>query len=126
MRTIVLLFTFFLSLHVAVAADALNVIVFGAHPDDCDISAGGVAALFAQTGHNVKFVSMTTGNKGHHSMKPDELAARRKKEMQDAARVLGIVYENLNNDDGELMATIENRKAVIKLICDWKADIVIS
>ena len=59
-------------------------------------------------------------------MQPDELAARRKKEMQEAGRVLGVVYENLDNDDGELMPTIENRKAVIRLICDWKADIVIS
>jgi len=41
-------------------------------------------------------------------MKPDELAARRKKEMQGSARVLGIVYENLENPDGELMPTIEN------------------
>jgi len=110
----------------SVFANPLNVIVFGAHPDDCDISAGGVAALFTQMGHNVKFVSLTNGNKGHHSMQPDELAARRKKEMQEAARVLSIKYENLENNDGELMPTIENRKAVIKLICDWQADIVIS
>jgi LmbE family N-acetylglucosaminyl deacetylase len=59
-------------------------------------------------------------------MKPDELAARRKREMQEAGRILGVVYENLDNPDGELMPTIENRKTVIKLICDWKADIVIS
>jgi LmbE family N-acetylglucosaminyl deacetylase len=126
MKTVFLILSFFLSLQWAVASDPLNVIVFGAHPDDCDISAGGVAALYSQMGHKVKFVSLTNGNKGHHLMKPDELAARRKREMQASARELGIVYENLNNDDGELMPTIENRKAVIKLICDWKADIVIS
>ena len=126
MKAIVFILTFFLSLPFAMAEDPLNVIVFGAHPDDCDISAGGVSALFAQMGHKVKFVSLTNGNKGHHSMKPDELAARRKREMQAAGRALGVVYENLENADGELMPTIENRKAVIKLICDWKADIVIS
>ena len=126
MRTTLLILAFFLSIPIAVAAEPLNVIVFGAHPDDCDISAGGTAALFVQMGHKVKFVSVTTGNKGHHYMKPDELAARRKREMQAAARALGIVYENLENNDGELMPTIENRKAVIKLICDWEADIVIS
>jgi LmbE family N-acetylglucosaminyl deacetylase len=126
MKVTVLILAFFLSLHLAMAADALNVIVFGAHPDDCDISAGGVSALFVQMGHKVKFVSLTNGNKGHHTMQPDELAARRKQEMQAAGRALGVVYDNLDNDDGELMPTIENRKAVIKLICDWKADIVIS
>ena len=126
MKAIVLFLTFFLSLQLSIAGDTLNVIVFGAHPDDCDVGAGGVATLFSQMGHKVKFVSLTNGNKGHHAMKPDELAARRKQEMQEAARTLGVVYENLENDDGELMPTIENRKAVIKLICDWKADIVIS
>jgi len=126
MKTITFIFAFFLSISFAMAADPLNVIIFGAHPDDCDISAGGVAALFAQMGDRVKCVSMTNGNKGHQSMKPDELAARRKKEMQEAARRLGVECEILNNNDGELLPTIENRKAVIKLICDWKADIVIS
>ena len=126
MKTVILILAFFLSMSFSVLANPLNVIVFGAHPDDCDISAGGVAALFTQMGHNVKFVSLTNGNKGHHTMQPDELAARRKKEMQEAARVLNIKYENLENNDGELMPTIENRKAVIKLICDWQADIVIS
>ena len=28
----------------------INVLVFGAHPDDCDIKAGGVAALYVHTG----------------------------------------------------------------------------
>jgi len=126
MKISILIIAFFLSMQFSWANDPLNVIVFGAHPDDCDITAGGVAALFAQMGNHVKFVSMTNGNKGHQTMKPDELAARRKKEMQEAARILGITCEVLDNNDGELMPTIENRKAVIKLICDWKADIVIS
>ncbi len=34
------------------AADApLRIIVFGAHPDDCDLDAGGTAALWAAKGH---------------------------------------------------------------------------
>ncbi len=114
-----------LCLQFAVSAQ-LRVIVFGAHPDDCDLNAGGTAALFAQMGHKVKFVSLTNGNKGHHTMQPDALAARRKAEMQKVASLIGIEYDNLNNPDGELMPTIENRKAAIKLICDWKADVVIT
>jgi len=126
MKTIILIFTFFFSVPYLSAQEPIRVIVFGAHPDDCDINAGGIAALYAQMGHQVKFVSLTNGNKGHHLMKPDELAARRKKEAQDAGRILGIIYEVMNNNDGELMPTLENRFAVIKLICDWKADIVIT
>lgn len=125
MKAMVCLAALFL-LQYAEAKNPIRVIVFGAHPDDCDLRAGGTAALFSQMGHEVKFVSLTNGDKGHHKMKPEELAIRRKKEMQESARILGIVYENLENHDGELQPTIENRKAVIKLICDWKADIVIT
>ena len=46
----------------------IRVIAFGAHPDDCDIRAAGTAALFAQLGHAVKFVSVTNGDAGHQSM----------------------------------------------------------
>ena len=48
------------------AADGkLRVICFGAHPDDCEIQAGGTAALWAAKGHKVKFVSVTNGDIGH-------------------------------------------------------------
>ncbi|MDR0743667.1 MAG: PIG-L family deacetylase [Tannerella sp.] len=111
---------------VCLHAEPIRVIMFGAHPDDCEISAGGTAAMFARMGNKVKFVSLTNGNKGHHLLKPDEIAARRKKEMQEVARILNIEYDCIDNNDGELMPTVENRKKVIKMICDWKADIVIT
>ena len=109
-----------------ICAEPVRVIMFGAHPDDCEIYAGGTAALFARMGHKVKFVSLTNGNKGHHLLKPDEIVARRKKEVQEVARILNIEYDYIDNNDGELMPTVENRKKVIKMICDWKADIVIT
>ena len=37
----------------------LHVIAFGAHPDDCDGKAGGLAAKYAAAGAKVKFVSLT-------------------------------------------------------------------
>ena len=40
----------------------LNIIAFGAHPDDCDIRAGGVAAKYAAAGHRVRFVAVTNGD----------------------------------------------------------------
>lgn len=126
MKTLLLFVTLLFSTSFVLATEPLRVIMIGAHPDDCDISGGGTAALFAQMGHKVKFVSLTNGDKGHHLMKPEELAARRKQEMQDVARILNIEYDNLDNHDGELMPTLENRKAVIQIICDWKADIVIT
>lgn len=104
----------------------IRVIVFGAHPDDCDITTGGLAALYASMGHAVKFVSMTNGDMGHQTIGGGELAKRRLAETQEVARRLGITYEVLDNHDGELLPTLENRFEVIRRIREWKADIVIA
>jgi len=102
----------------------LHIIVFGAHPDDCELKAGGTAALWAAQGHHVKFVSVTNGDIGHAAMAGGPLAKRRTAEVKKAAEVLGIESEVLDIHDGELMPTLENRKWFVRLIRQWKADIV--
>ena len=104
----------------------LRIIAFGAHPDDCEIKAGGVAAMWAAQGHHVKFVSTTNGDIGHWKIAGGPLAQRRTAEVKKAAKILGIETEVLDNHDGELMPTLENRKAFVRLIREWKADIVLS
>jgi LmbE family N-acetylglucosaminyl deacetylase len=104
----------------------LRIIMFGAHPDDCE-KAGGTAALFAQMGYAVKFVSVTNGDAGHQVMKGEPLAKRRYAEAQEAARRLGIAaYDVLDNHDGMLMPSLEVRMQIIKEIREWNADIVIA
>jgi LmbE family N-acetylglucosaminyl deacetylase len=103
----------------------LRIIAFGAHPDDCEIRAGGVAAMWAAQGHHVKFVSTTNGDIGHWKMAGGPLAKRRTREVQEAAEILNIETEVLDIHDGELMPTLENRKTFVRLIREWKADIVL-
>jgi len=109
----------------AAAAVPLNIIAFGAHPDDCDIRAGGTAAKWAAAGHRVRFVSVTNGDAGHQSQGGGALAARRRAEAQEAGRRLGVDYITLDNHDGELMPTLQNREQIIRLIREWKADLVL-
>jgi LmbE family N-acetylglucosaminyl deacetylase len=104
----------------------LRIIVFGAHPDDCDVNAGGLAALYVSMGHAVKFVSLTNGDKGHQQLAGQDLTTRRLNEAKEAGRRLGVEYEVMNNHDGELLPTLENRLEVIRRIREWKADIVIT
>jgi len=104
----------------------VHVIAFGAHPDDCDLGAGGIAAKYAMLGHKVKFVSLTNGDVGHQSEHGEELAKRRRAEAQEAGRRIGIEYEVLDNHDGKLLPTLEAREQVIREIRQWKADIVIA
>lgn len=105
--------------------EQINVIVLGAHPDDCDGDAGGTAILLAQMGHRVKFVSLTNGDAGHYAKGGGDLARIRSAEAQEAGKRFGVEYEVLGNHDGELMPTLENRLKVIRLIREWNADVVI-
>jgi LmbE family N-acetylglucosaminyl deacetylase len=107
------------------ATEPLNIIAFGAHPDDCDIRAGGTAAKWVAAGHRVRFVSVTSGDAGHHLQGGGVLAARRRAEAQEAGRRAGIDYIVLDNHDGELLPDLKVREQIIRLIRHWKADIVL-
>src|SRR4051794_24350357 len=104
----------------------LRIICFGAHPDDCELQAGGTAALWAAKGHAVKFVAVTNGDIGHWRESGRALAVRRKAEVEKAVKILGITVEVLENHDGELLPTLENRRKLTRLIRGWKADLVLS
>lgn len=105
---------------------SLNVIIIGAHPDDPDIKAGGTALKWAKSGFNVLLVSLTNGDAGHQSLPREELTKIRREESRKAGEIIGVKYITLDNHDGELMPTLENRLQVIKIIREHKADIVVS
>jgi LmbE family N-acetylglucosaminyl deacetylase len=107
------------------ANKGLRIIAFGAHPDDCELKAGGVAAKWAAGGHKVKFVATTNGDVGHFAMAGGPLALRRKAEVERCAEILGIETQVLDIHDGELMPTLENRRTIARLIRDWQADVVL-
>jgi LmbE family N-acetylglucosaminyl deacetylase len=109
----------------AAPATPLNIIAFGAHPDDCDIRAGGTAAKWAALGHHVRFVAVTNGDAGHQTEGGGALGARRRLEAQEAARRIGIEYIVLDNHDGELLPELKVREQIIRQIRTWKADLVL-
>ena len=104
----------------------LRIIVFGAHPDDPEVSTGGTAIKWARLGHHVKFVSVTNGDIGHWKIQGEPLAKRRLDEVKAADKILGVETEVLPIHDGELEPTLENRRAITRQIRQWKADIVIA
>ena len=110
----------------AFAQQSIRVIAFGAHPDDCDLQAGGLAAKYAALGYKVKFVSLTNGDAGHQSQGGEALATRRRAEAKEAGRRIGIEYDVLDNHDGELLPTLAVRQQVIRKIREWQADIVLA
>lgn len=103
----------------------LRVMIIGAHPDDAE-KAGGTAAKYAALGYKVLLVSMTNGDAGHFKMGGGVLAKRRKEEARRAGEVIGAEYLVLDNHDGELMPTLENRRQVIGLIRQFHPDLIIT
>jgi LmbE family N-acetylglucosaminyl deacetylase len=104
----------------------LNIIAFGAHPDDCDIRSGGTAAKWAALGHKVRFVAVTNGDAGHQSSGGGALAARRRAEAIEAGKRIGVEYVVLDNHDGELLPSLHVREQIIRQIRLWKADLVLA
>ena len=109
----------------AIGDGKLRIICFGAHPDDCELQAGGTAAMWAARGHKVKFVSVTNGDIGHWRDAGGPLARRRKAETERADGILGVTTEILDIHDGELLPTLEYRRMLTRLIREWKADLVL-
>jgi LmbE family N-acetylglucosaminyl deacetylase len=108
------------------SGEPLRLLIIGAHPDDADYAAGGLAALYRQAGHVVKMVSLTNGDAGHHLQPGPLLAERRRKEAAAAGAVIGATYDLFPNHDGELLPTLENRRQVIRLIRGFKPDLVLT
>lgn len=124
-KAVIFLFSVFALTIAGITQEKINIVVIGAHPDDCDIDAGGTAIQYAKLGHNVLFVSVTNGDAGHHEKGGGALAKIRMAEAQEAGKRFGVTYKVLDHHDGELMPTLDIRLQLIRLIRQWNADVVI-
>jgi LmbE family N-acetylglucosaminyl deacetylase len=106
-------------------SDALSLLVVGAHPDDCAIKAGGIAATYVDAGHDVTFLSVTDGSAGHHEMGRTKLADRRRRETRDVAETLDVEYDVFDLPDGELEPTLDNRRKLIRYVRQVDPDLVL-
>jgi LmbE family N-acetylglucosaminyl deacetylase len=99
-----------------------------AHPDDIDFTSAGTIAKFCAEGWSVYYVLATSGDKGtHESLSRQELAAMREQEQRDAASVLGVkdvIF--LGYPDGFVYPTAELRGQVVRLLKQYKVDVVLT
>ncbi|MEQ8787285.1 MAG: PIG-L deacetylase family protein [Pirellulaceae bacterium] len=104
----------------------LKLLILGAHPDDAEYHAGGIAALYRQAGHTVKMVSVTDGGAGHHRRASEELVALRRLEAAAAGEVIGAEYVTWDFPDGALQPTLEVRRRIIREIRTYQPDLVLT
>jgi N-acetylglucosamine malate deacetylase 1 len=106
--------------------EPLRLLVIGAHPDDAEYKSGGLAALYRRDGHDVRFVSVTNGNAGHHREAGPALAGRRRAEATAAAATLQFQYDVWDHDDGRLQPTLPAREQMIRAIRNYRPDLVLT
>ncbi|MCK0157073.1 bacillithiol biosynthesis deacetylase BshB1 [Cellulophaga sp. F20128] len=99
----------------------LDILVFGAHPDDAELGAGATVAKEIAKGKKVGFVDLTKGELGTRGS-----AEKRDKEAKAAAAILGVVVrENLEFADGFFKNDTKHQLEVIKMIRKYKPEIVL-
>ena len=104
----------------------LRLLIIGAHPDDAEFHAGGLATIYRQHGHTVKMISVTDGRSGHHRYQPAQLVDIRRRESLAAAAVIGATYETWDYPDGALEPTLEVRHRIIREIRSCAPDLVLT
>lgn len=99
----------------------LDILAFGAHPDDVELGCAATIAKEISLGKKVGIVDLTRGELGTRGS-----ADLRKIEATKAADVLGVsVRENLGFSDGFFVNDKEHQLAVIKMIRKYRPEIVL-
>ncbi|MFD1315930.1 bacillithiol biosynthesis deacetylase BshB1 [Namhaeicola litoreus] len=99
----------------------LDILAFGAHPDDVELGCGATLAKEISFGKKVGIVDLTRGELGTRGS-----AEIRDQEAKDAADILGVeVRENLGFADGFFQNDRANQIEIIKMIRKYKPEIVL-
>lgn len=100
-----------------------------AHPDDADVAAGGVMALWSAQGCEVHLVVVCDGSKGVHgtTANPEGLRDLRRDELELAADLLGVdEVHRLEVPDGEVVNSMELRARLVGLIRKFRPEVVLA
>jgi bacillithiol biosynthesis deacetylase BshB1 len=98
----------------------LDVMAFGAHPDDCELSMGGTLLVLKKQGYRVGICDLSSGELGTYGS-----GSERMKELKKASEILALdARVTLDFVDGNVRNTDENRKKVIRVIREFEPNIV--
>jgi bacillithiol biosynthesis deacetylase BshB1 len=99
----------------------LDILAFGAHPDDVELGCAGTILKEVSLGKTVGIIDLTRGELGTRGS-----AVIRDHEAADAAKILGVsVRENLNMRDGFFLNDEKHQLEIIKMIRKYQPEIVL-
>lgn len=97
----------------------VDVLAFGAHPDDVEIGMGATLIKLIDSGKKVAIVHLTCGDKGTHGT--PEI---RKKEFKNFLKFIGAKGETLDFKDCEIEDNYKNRLKIADVVRKYKPEIV--
>jgi N-acetylglucosamine malate deacetylase 1 len=99
----------------------LDILAFGVHPDDVELSCAGALLVEKKNGKMTGIIDLTQGELGTRGT-----AETRKTEAADAARVLGVeIRENLEMADGFLQNDEAHQRKIISVLRTFQPDIIL-
>jgi len=100
----------------------LDILVFGAHPDDVELGCGGTVIKEIKAGKKVGVIDLTRGELGTRGT-----AETRTAETKSASEIMGVtIRENMDFKDGFFKDDEDHKLALIKKIREYQPDIVIT
>ncbi|HEU5104094.1 MAG TPA: PIG-L family deacetylase [Roseiflexaceae bacterium] len=106
-----------------------RVLAVMAHPDDIEFMAGGTVSRWARAGAELHYCLLTDGNSGSRdpSLAPTTLANIRRAEQQAAGALFDVAsYTFLGHPDGRLVASVELRLQIARVIRQVRPDTVLT
>ncbi len=104
----------------------MKIMAFCPHPDDVELSCAGTLAKYKDQGHDVAIVYVTNGEVGSPTLTKEEIAAIRKREAENSAKVIGAEFFWLGYPDEFLFNTADVRLNFIETIRQFEPDIIIA
>ena len=99
----------------------LDLLAFGVHPDDVELSCAGVLLLEKKNGKKTGVIDLTEGELGTRGT-----AQTRKQEAADAAKILGVdIRENLGMADGFFENNETHQRKIITALRAYRPEIVL-
>ncbi len=101
--------------------EKLDVLAFGAHPDDVEAGCGGMVAFLSGVGKKVGIIDLSQAE-----LSTNGTVEERKKESAAAADILGVrVRENLEMPNNFFFNSKETQGKIIDVIRKYKPDMVL-
>lgn len=104
----------------------LRALAIAAHPDDIEFMMAGTLLMLGRAGVEIHYLNLSSGNCGSAQSSASRTRVIRKREAQNAAKILGAVYHDPICDDLEILYTVPLLRQVAAVVREVQPNIVLT